>query len=85
MSKLLKDMLSEGSKVSSKRVTLVVLLLIVTVSYYCEQFFNCKVSLDKFNAMITLTEVALFAVLGDKLPDIVGRYRGNKKEDDTKN
>lgn len=84
MSKLLKDMLSEGNKVSSKRVCLAVLLTIVTVSYYCEQFFNCKISMDKFDAMITLTEVALWTVLGDKLPDIVGRFNGNKKEDDTK-
>lgn len=85
MSKLLKDMLSEGNKVSSKRVCLAVLLTIVTLSYYCEQFFNCKVSIDKFDAMITLTEVALWTVLGDKLPDIVGRFNGNKKEDVTKN
>ena len=85
---MLKEMFSEGSKISSKRVSLLVLLVIVTVSYYAEQFLgSCcdfKIDNEKFGMMITLTEVALWTVLGDKLPDIAGGLSGmvaKKKKD----
>jgi hypothetical protein len=76
----IKSMLSEGSKISSKRVSLGIFTAILVVSYFSEQWFGLSIELDKFDALIGLVEITLLTVLGDKLPAMLGRTEKKNEE-----
>lgn len=75
---MLKEMLSEGSKISSKRVITFVALIVVVISYLSEQFFKLIVDNEKFNYMIYLVEVGLGTVALDN----ISKYFGKNKVDE---
>jgi hypothetical protein len=73
---MLKEALSEGSKISSKRCSLAIFTIILIITLFSEQWFGLKLDEPKFDALIGLVELNLLAVLGDK---VAGIFNKNKK------
>ena len=79
---MLREMLSEGSKISSKRVTLVFFCLLLALITLLRQFGGEGLSIPDgwYTAIVGLTELNVLAVLGDKGVAIMEAWKGNKPE-----
>jgi hypothetical protein len=76
---MLKEALSEGSKISSKRCSLAIFVLILIVVVLSEQWFGLDLDNEKFKSLVTLVEINLFAVLGDKVTKAFKKEKPEEK------
>lgn len=77
----LESMLSEGSKISSKRVITFLMSLALLVSYFSEQWFNMDISDAKFEYLVYLIEVGLGTVVLEKGVKMYGEWKKGKTKD----
>jgi hypothetical protein len=63
---ILKDMLSSGSKISSKRVITAVGILLITICTLSELFFDFTVAENTFKYLIYLVEIGLGSIVLEK-------------------
>jgi len=62
----LEAMLSEGSKISSKRCITFLASVVLVISLFSEQWFKMDIDNDKFHYLVYLIEVGLGTVAVEK-------------------
>lgn len=80
----LESMLSEGSKISSKRTITFLMSVALLVSYFSEQWMNMDIGDAKFQYLVYLIEVGLGTVAVEKGIKMWAERTQNKpKQDET--
>lgn len=69
----LKTMLSEGSKISSKRVITFGAFALLILSYLCEQLFEWKIDNEKFQYLVYLIEIGLGTIVAERFAKLMSK------------